>query len=260
MDVSSRNFKKYRKVSTRKKNLQLHSWGIIKFSGRQDSDLGEFGMTSQKKDHFILILLCFIFWVGKLYSEHIWGNKIWNMEFKKIWVLRNQKSVLWFKEGHCSDRNTYPWEECSRALFPPSLMLPCSCLHCAFSVCIIMYYARSLKSPVRSDWMRTSGERMMARCWRKTPRTVETHCWTLGEINFLSGVVSSFCVLQIERQSSKQQRYQQEDKDMKCWGWGGGTAKEQSGHQESCTSHVKCGCLTVENLSTRVTAVNIPWS
>lgn len=70
--VSSRNLRKYRNVSTRKKICNCTSGGQSSLVENRILIWDNLGLYIMKESSFfILILLCVIFWVGKLYNGHI---------------------------------------------------------------------------------------------------------------------------------------------------------------------------------------------
>ena len=128
-----------------------------------------------------------------------------------------------------------------QGFFSASLVLPCSCPCFAFSGPHVLCEVPEISCGLWLDENHWGGG--MARGWMKTPQDSWDSLLTPWRCNFLSGVVSPFCVLQTVKQSSKQQQSQREDKDRSCCGQGGDTGKERSGPREGSWTRWREGVL-----------------
>lgn len=113
-----------------------------------------------------------------------------------------------------------------------------------------MYYAWPLRSPVASDWMRSTEGGGSPGAGRSIPRTEETRFWSLGHVHFPSGVVSSLWPIDWEAEQWAAAAWQGD----RTLGARDGTAKELTGHQDSCTrwsEDVFCGIWQLEGDSSQ---------
>lgn len=83
----------------------------------------------------------------------------------------------------------------------------------------VLYMASDISHGLRLN-EKPLKEGRIARGWKKTPQDRD-YSWSLEDVHFLgSELVSSFCILQIERQSNEKQQNCRETRIPGAWKWG----------------------------------------